>query len=117
MRPSIRTKFIFAAVIIFLMWIVCRSLINMEVAKKTHRMQSDYEQKIANIKIELENQKIQIEKDLKLKIVDIDTEKEKCKLQLEIQNKKNELKQLSKKNPQEFKKILNKSLGVKEKKK
>lgn len=88
----------------------------MEVAKKTHKMQTEYEQKIANIKIELQNEKIQLEKDLKLKIVDIDTEKEKCKLELETQNKKNELKKLSRKDPKEFKKVVNKSLGVKEKK-
>lgn len=110
-----RAKYIIAVVCIVFIWLLCKAYINIEVSKETHKTIDTYEEKIAQLKISLQADKIQIEKNLKQQLLDSKTELDKCKLEQETETKKKQYKELSKKNPKEFKKQVDKTLGVKEK--
>lgn len=112
-----RVKIAIGIVIIVIIWLICKFYINIEVSKQKNKIVDSYEEKISQIKIQLQTDKIELEKKLKEELITSKTDLEKCKLEKETETKKKQFSDLSKKNPKEFKREVDKTLGVREKRK
>ncbi len=90
--------------------------IDNKVIKLTQTLQENNEKEKAEIETKLEHEKNELEKKLKLQIIDIEAQLNMCKNELQEKQKKQEFKEMSKKNPKQFRKQVETILGVKGKK-
>lgn len=98
---------------LFILILSFKTLISNEVSKQTLLMQENHAKEIAELTIKLEKEKVDTETKLKNDIIGLNEEIAKCKLEIEEAKNKKEYKELSKKNPQEFRKKVDEILGVK----
>lgn len=98
---------------IFTLSMFFKTFVANTVAKETLSMQEKHAKQLSDITIKLEKEKIDLETRYKNDIVQLNEELAKCKLEIEETKNKKEYKELSKKNPQEFKKKVDEILGVK----
>lgn len=97
----------------FILSLTAKTFVSNQVSKETLSMQEKHTKEISDLTIKLEKAKVESETKLKNEIIGLNEEIAKCKLEIEEAKNKKEYKELSKKNPQEFRKKVDEVFGVK----
>lgn len=99
--------------VFFILSLTVKTFVSNQVSKETLSMQEKHAKELSDVTIRLQKEKNDSETQFKNQIISLKEELNKCKLEIEEAKNKKEYKELSKKNPQEFKKKVDEVLGVK----
>ncbi len=102
---------------VVLSFVIWNSHVKSEVDRRIQQERESAAKQLAERTMQLDSERLQSEKILKEQIVTLQADKEKCQIQLEENKKKQELLELSKKDPRKFKDEIDKTFGVKGKSK